>query len=112
MWSKWRNYLTVNTTKEVYIPNAFSPNEDGYNELFMIYGNTAQIEQVNTFQIYDRWGELVFLAKNFMPNDPAFGWDGRFNNKKLNPAVFVYFAEIEFIDGNTIMFEGDVTLVK
>ncbi|MFK7776398.1 MAG: gliding motility-associated C-terminal domain-containing protein [Saprospiraceae bacterium] len=104
--------LTVNTTKEVYIPNAFSPNEDGYNELFMIYANTAKVEKVNTFQIYDRWGALVFSAKNFMPNDPVFGWDGWFNSKQLNPAVFVYFAEIEFIDGKSEIFKGDVTLIE
>ena len=78
----------------------------------MIYANTAKVKQVNTFQIYDRWGELVFSAKNFLPNNPAFGWGGRLNGQQLNPAVFVYFAEIEFIDGSSEIFKGDVTLIE
>ncbi|MFK7773738.1 MAG: gliding motility-associated C-terminal domain-containing protein, partial [Saprospiraceae bacterium] len=104
--------LQVNPTKEIYIPNAFSPNDDGINDLFMIYANHAKVKQINTFQIYDRWGEQIFSAQNFIPNDPAFSWDGRFKTKQLNPAVFIYFAEIEFIDGKTELFKGDVTLIR
>ena len=77
----------------------------------MIYANISKIKQVNTFQIYDRWGAQVFQAQNFIPNDPTFGWDGKFKAKKLNPAVFIYFAEIEFIDGSTQLFKGDLTLI-
>ncbi len=104
--------LRVEKTREVFIPNAFSPNDDGTNDKFMIFANNEKIKQINTFQVYDRWGEQIYLAENFDPNDPAFGWDGTLNEEKLNPAVFVYFAEIEFIDGVTILYKGDVTLAK
>ena len=105
--------LRVDKTRQVYIPNAFSPgNADGQNDRFMIYANNDKIKQVNTFKIFDRWGEEVFLAENFQPNDPAYGWRGTFNDEQLNPAVFVYFAEIEFIDGVKIIYKGDVTILE
>ncbi len=105
--------LRVDKTREVFIPNAFSPhNNDGQNDVFMIFANNDKIKQVNTFQVFDRWGEQVFLAEGFLPNDPKKGWDGILKGEKLNPAVFVYFAEIEFIDGVKIIYKGDVTLMQ
>ncbi len=105
--------LRVDKTREIFIPNAFSPNNgDGINDIFMIFANNDKIRKVNTFQVYDRWGEQVFLAENFQPNDPVFGWNGKLNEKDLNPAVFVYFAEIEFIDGVKIIYKGDVALME
>jgi len=53
-----------------------------------------------------------FLIKNFQANDPIYGWNGKLNEEKLNPAVFVYFAEIEFKDGVKIIYKGDVTLME
>ena len=99
-------------TREVFIPNAFSPNGDGQNDVFFIFANNERIKQINTFQVYDRWGEQVFLAENFQANDPSSGWNGKLNDEKLNPAVFVYFAEIEFIDGVKLIYKGDVTLME
>src|SRR5690606_21200726 len=104
--------LKVNKSREIFIPNAFSPNHDGTNDIFMIFADARKVRQVNTFHIFDRWGEQVFLAQNFQPNDPASGWDGSLNGKFLAPAVFVYFAEVEFVDGEKRVFKGDVALVK
>ncbi len=50
--------------------------------------------------------------EEFQPNDPQFGWDGRHKGKWVNPGVYVYTAEIEFIDGVNMVFKGDVTLVR
>ena len=58
------------------------------------------------------FGEVVFENENFQPNDSTEGWDGFFNGEKMNPAVFVYFAEIEFKDGRKIIYKGDVALRK
>ena len=77
----------------------------------MIYA-TQDVKTIKNFQIYDRWGESVYGLTDFSPNDPASGWNGTFQSKALNPGVYVYFAEIEFIDGYIEMFKGDVTLVK
>ena len=60
----------------------------------------------------DRWGEIVFENENFNPNDPGSGWDGNFRGQPMNPEVFVYYAEIEFIDGAVEEFKGDIFLVR
>ncbi len=107
-----RIMLRVEKTREVFIPNAFSPNDDGTNDKFRIFANNEKVKQINTFQVFDRWGEIVYQAYNFQLNDVDKGWNGILNEEKMNPAVFVYFAEIEFIDGVTILYKGDVTLTK
>jgi gliding motility-associated-like protein len=108
-----RVLIRVDNRPYIYIPNAFSPwNEDGENDVFLIFANDAQIDKVDIFQIFDRWGEMVFSNQNFQPNDPAHGWNGRHKDKLLVPAVFVYYAEIRLIDGRVLLYKGDVTLVR
>ena len=105
--------INVDKARAIYIPNVFTPNGDGENDIFMIYaGDLSQIKQVNTFMIYDRWGETIFKAADFGPMDPQSGWDGTFKGETMNPQVFVYWAEIEFIDGLKVMYKGDVALRK
>ena len=105
--------LWVNVSKnyDVFIPNVFSPNQDGINDVFMAYsaGAVAEIEEM---LIFDRWGELVHQARNIQPNSPQQGWDGNFKGKPLNANVFVYFFRIRFLDGQTLIFKGDVTLIR
>ena len=55
---------------------------------------------------------VVFERNNFNPNEPQYGWDGTHKGQPLNPDVFVYFAEVEFIDGRVEIIKGDVTLFK
>lgn len=104
--------LRVRKDRGVYIPNVFSPNGDGNNDLFLIYANQEMITRIPRFQIFNRWGGKVFEVKDAMPNDPAFGWDGRMKGKPSNSAVFIYVAEIEFIDGVKLLYKGDVTILK
>jgi gliding motility-associated-like protein len=104
--------IIVQKNRRVYFPNVFSPNEDGFNDTFYPSVDLEQVVRINTFQIYDRWGEQVFEAEGFQPNAPTEGWDGRFRGQELQPGVYVYYAEIEFIDGEVIHYEGDVTLIR
>jgi gliding motility-associated-like protein len=104
--------IVVNKDRRVYIPTVFSPNGDGVNDIFYILGDEGQIVMVKRFVIYNRWGELVHQESAFLPNDPSKGWDGYFRSDLMNPGVFVYAAEIEFIDGVTKLYTGDVTLMK
>jgi hypothetical protein len=55
---------------------------------------------------------MIYEGINFLPNDPAIGWDGTLNGKLLNPDVFVYWAEVELIDGQKTIFKGEVTLIR
>jgi len=103
--------IYVDKEPHVYIPNIFTPNNDGENDLFTIFGDLNQVVKIKSFQIYSRWGEQVFEQYNFVP-DGKTGWDGRHRGNELNPAVFVWYAEVEFIDGNVVLYKGDVTLSR
>lgn len=104
--------IYVDKRPDIFIPNAFSPNGDGANDVFLIFARAGSVEKVRSFYIFNRWGEQVFEVFNFPPNDPHYGWDGNFRGELMNPAVFGYFAEIEFIDGRVELFKGDVQLVR
>ncbi|MEZ4964645.1 MAG: choice-of-anchor L domain-containing protein [Saprospiraceae bacterium] len=108
-----RVLIRVDNEPHIYIPNAFSPwDEDGENDVVYIFADNNQVRLIKSFQIFDRWGEQVFIQQNFLPNDPANGWNGRLRGKLLIPAVFVYYAEIELVDGRTLLYKGDITIVK
>jgi hypothetical protein len=104
--------VIVDKTRYVYIPNIFAPESDNTNYLFMIFGDERQVTNIKSFQVFDRWGGLVHEYYDFKPNDISSGWDGNVRGDKAGPAVFVYFAEIEFIDGEVILYKGDVTLYR
>ncbi|MEI9933434.1 MAG: PKD domain-containing protein [Ferruginibacter sp.] len=76
----------------VFIPNTFSPNEDGVNDHFYPEGNG--LFKIKTLRIYNRWGQVVYERNNFLPNDESQGWDGTFKGVKLNSDVFVYTIDI------------------
>ncbi len=101
----------VDATKNVYIPNAFSPNGDGVNDLFQIYTNKG-VASIPELKIYDRWGNLLYIGKNISPNDSTAGWDGNFQGQKMNPAVFIYVADVLFLNGEHGLYSGDVTLIR
>ncbi len=95
----------------IFVPNTFTPNGDGLNDVFMIRGMAAT--RINYFRVFDRWGKLVFETTNGEPNEPRWGWDGNDRNgEKLNPAVFVYTYEIECINNETVSGSGNITLVR
>jgi gliding motility-associated-like protein len=105
--------ITVNKVRSVYVPNAFSPNGDGNNDIFTVYG-AADVDQVNKLMIFDRWGEMVHEAENFPPSsiDPDHGWDGTFRGQPMNSGVFIYYTEIQLKDGTTVIRKGDLTLIR
>ena len=104
--------ILVKKERPVFIPNTFSPNGDGLNDVFYINARDGFIEEILYFQVYDRWGNKIFEKEKFQPNDPAYGWDGSYRNKKVNSAVFVYWALIKFKDGESFLYKGDVTVQR
>ena len=103
-------FIKVIRDLNVYIPNAFSPNDDGRNDRF--YPNSRRPQLLHTFQIFSRWGELVFDGSGGWTNDSSNGWDGTFEGKPMNPGVFTYLIVVEFLDGEKVAFSGDVHLVR
>lgn len=95
---------------QVFIPNAFTPDGDGLNDILMVRGKGIAL--VRSFRIYSRWGELVFERKNFPPNDPAFGWDGSIRGKTGAPEVYVFTVEVVCENELIYTFKGNTTLLK
>ncbi|MFK8105094.1 MAG: PKD domain-containing protein [Saprospiraceae bacterium] len=106
--------VEVELNRKYYIPNTFTPNGDGRNDVFRIRSRLPSIEQVNVFRIYDRWGATVFESKNFPPQEELLenAWDGTFKGDLLPPDVFSYYAEIKYLDGETELVKGTVTLIR
>lgn len=103
--------LRVLSSDEPYIPNAFTPNGDGVNDWFYIFGPEC-IRQIRLLRLYSRWGELVFERYNFPANQSNLGWDGRLRGKDFPTDVLVFYAEIEMPDGTILVRSGDVTLIR
>lgn len=95
---------------QVFIPNAFTPDGDGLNDILMVYGKG--IVTVKHFRIFNRWGELVFERDNFSPNNPTYGWDGKVKGKAATPDVFVYTAEVMCENGTTFIYKGNISIIK
>lgn len=103
--------IQVEKPRHVFVPNAFSPDNDGNNDIFTIYGGD-DVAKIKNFQVFDRWGAVVFSNADFQANDETQGWNGKIGNKKTSGNVFIYFAEIEFLDGRVEIYKGDVTAIR
>ncbi len=103
--------ISINRDYPIYIPNAFTPNHDGINDVFMVFSKNRAVKEISTMQIFDRWGEMVFENHHFLPNEPKDGWDGLIDGKQMQPAVFAYYVQVEFINGEKKLFKGDLTLI-
>jgi gliding motility-associated-like protein len=94
----------------VYIPNAFSPNDDGINDILRIGVPDKFLGQIRAFRIYDRWGSLLHKQMN-LPVDEIM-WDGKLNSVRLDPGVYIYMLEVEFGNGNIEILSGDISIVR
>lgn len=97
---------------DVYIPTAFSPNGDERNDYFTLFANPNQIEEVLSFRVYNRWGTLLFQREHFPPNDPTYGWDGTFGNRRLDPGLYLYTAQFRLTNGVEVDKNGTVLLMR
>lgn len=88
----------------IFIPNTFSPNNDGKNDKLMVRGN--YISQLY-FAVYNRWGEKVFETSN-----KSIGWDGNYLNNAADPGVFGWYLKATCRDGETKEMKGNVTLIR
>ncbi|PYF70025.1 Ig-like domain-containing protein [Pedobacter nutrimenti] len=88
----------------VFVPNTFTPNGDGNNDVFYAYGNTiAKLKM----RIYNQWGQFIFESQNIQT-----GWDGTYKGQLQPTGVYVYLLDLEFTDGTTSTKKGTITLLR
>jgi gliding motility-associated-like protein len=104
--------VEVDKRIDIYPPSAFSPNGDNSNDRFMLFGNPELVLRIKWLKVYDRWGDNVYSETDIKINDVSRGWNGELKGTPMNPAVFVWDAEVEFIDGTTKILKGEVTLMR
>ncbi len=95
---------------QIFVPNSFTPNGDGQNDVFYPRGKGLSI--IKTFRIYNRWGQLLFERDNIQANDVANAWDGSYQGDKPRPDVYVYVIEALCELGDKIFIKGDVTIIR
>ncbi len=106
--------VTINVirVRDITFPQIFTPNDDGVNNVFFVQDNDVAL--VNKFFIFDRWGNKVFALENVPPNDPTYGWNGKFNGKDVAQGVYVYLIELTYIgdEKEVETFSADITLIR
>ncbi|MBI5914225.1 MAG: gliding motility-associated C-terminal domain-containing protein, partial [Bacteroidetes bacterium] len=97
---------------QIYVPNAFSPNGDGINDVLVVFAKESLVTKVVSFQVFDRWGGTVFSGFDLLPNDFGTGWDGTHRGKPVDVGVYAWFAEVELLTGERRVLKGDVVVVR
>ena len=99
--------LQLEQNIDITFPNIINPGGTE-NPVFYIIDNDVRL--IEKMVIFDRWGEKVFGIENVEPNDPSVGWDARFKNVYVESGVYVFYVEVEFIEGTRESFAGDITV--
>ena len=94
----------------IFIPNTFSPNGDGSNDVF--YPRGTGLFTIKQARIFNRWGEEVFARYSFKANDANLGWDGTFKGQKMSTDVYVYMIEIQCDNNSTLTYKGNIALIR
>ncbi|MFT5983610.1 MAG: gliding motility-associated-like protein [Ulvibacter sp.] len=98
------------TNCPLYIPNIFSPNSDGINDIFQIHSHPNFEGKCKTFEIFDRWGNKMISTHNIELEN--VNWDGSVNGSKALNGIYAYFIQIEYRNGSIIKYAGEISLVK
>lgn len=105
-------FILVSDEFPVYVPNAFAPQSPNVrNAVFRPYV-TNKVQEIPVLRVFNRWGDLVYERYNFPVRDESVGWDGTIDGELLAPGVYIFAMELEFINGDSRVYTGDVTLVR
>lgn len=95
---------------QIFVPNAFTPNNDGQNDVF--YPRGIGIKTIKSFRIYNRWGELLFEREGIDLNDENNAWDGSYKGGSPKPDVYVYIIDAVCFTDEQVFIKGDVTIIR
>lgn len=102
--------ISLCNNKNFFIPNTFSPNGDGVNDVF--YPRGTGLDRIEGMRIFSRWGELVFEKKNFQANLENQGWNGTYKGKQAEVDTYVYYIDIVCENAVVITYKGNITLIR
>ena len=97
---------------QIMVPTGFTPNADGNNDILVVHGKSKNIIAINSFMLYDRWGETVYERNNFDVNDRTIGWDGTFRGKEMEAGTYIWTLQVQFENGETQNLQGATTLIR
>lgn len=102
--------IFIQKPRVVAVPTGFTPNGDNINDRLIVHGQEGT--RILSFQIFDRWGELLYETGDFEVNNEVFGWDGSFRGEMVNSGVYIWYVEAEYIDGARELFRGQTTVIR
>lgn len=102
--------ILVEKPRRIFVPTGFTPNDDGANDVLMVHGQASA--KILDFKVYDRWGEMLFRATDFTVNDESAGWNGTFRDQPMDPGVYIWVLEAEYMDGSKELFKGNAMLIR
>jgi gliding motility-associated-like protein len=103
--------ITVKVFTEVRIPNAFTPNGDGHNDIFYVLGG-PEGSAIKDFSVFDRWGQRVFRVEGAAPGDPTYGWNGTIKGSPAPAGAYVYILALAIGGGPEQVYKGTVMLIR
>jgi gliding motility-associated-like protein len=103
--------ITVNVSAPVRVPNAFTPNGDGKNDIFYVLSAPVG-SRIRDFSIYDRWGQNVFRVRDAPAGDRAFGWNGNIGGQPALQGAYIYSVILVLADGRTQKVQGSLLLIR
>ncbi|MCB0525740.1 MAG: gliding motility-associated C-terminal domain-containing protein [Saprospiraceae bacterium] len=104
-------HISISSKSRVYAPNAFNPDASEPNNHFYLSCDMGVVNIKRMF-IADRWGELLYDRQNISPNSPLDGWDGYYRGEIMHPDTYIFWAELERIDGSTFIEKGGFSLIR
>ncbi len=105
-------YINVDKSNiRLYIPNVFTPQSNSINDRFRTFGSIS-LSKIQSFQIYDRWGNMVHEENEILEINELEGWNGIINGQYAEVGVYAYKIVAEFLDGSIQTFSGDMTLIR
>ena len=104
--------VEVEESRKIYVPNVIYPaSSSGTNQTFLIFAGLS-VREIESLEIFDRWGNQLYSNRNFQPNDESQGWNGTFRGQVVEPGVFVWVAKVVFKDGTVEVLKGDLTVIR
>lgn len=104
------NVTVICKEGNIFLPNTFSPNNDGVNDIF--YPRGKGLYSIRSMKIFNRWGQTVFSRESFNANEADKGWDGKFQGKTADEGVYIYMIEIVCENSQIIIEKGNVALIR